>query len=83
MKLRGNVDESGEGVFIFCIKFWVWVVFNKFYCKNRLKAICFPIYIIFSMPKSSSPAKAVDPATTSAKARFFYTGVFAMLKRKE
>ena len=38
MKLRGNVDESGEGVFIFCIKFWVWALFNKFYCKNRLKA---------------------------------------------
>jgi len=35
------------------------------------------------MPKSSSPSKIVDAASTSAKAKFFYIGAFAMLKRKD
>ncbi len=30
------------------------------------------------MPKNTSPVKVVDTASTSAKARFFYAGVFAL-----
>lgn len=39
-------------------------------------------YIILSMPKSASPSKIADSASTSAKARFFYAGVFTLMKRK-
>lgn len=35
------------------------------------------------MPKSASPTKVEDLASTSTKARFFYAGVFALLRRKE
>jgi hypothetical protein len=34
------------------------------------------------MPKSSSPEKTAEQASTSAKARFFYAGVFALNQRK-
>jgi len=35
------------------------------------------------MLKNSSPAKVVETTSTSAKAKFFYAGVFAMEKNKE
>jgi len=35
------------------------------------------------MLKNSSPPKVVETVGTSAKARFFYAGVFAMEKKKE
>jgi hypothetical protein len=35
------------------------------------------------MPKSASPSKILDQASTSAKARFFYMGVFALQRRKD
>jgi hypothetical protein len=35
------------------------------------------------MLKSGSPTKIEEKASSSAKARFFYAGVFALLRRKE
>ena len=35
------------------------------------------------MPKSASPTKQEELPSTTAKARFFYAGVFALEKRKE
>jgi hypothetical protein len=35
------------------------------------------------MPKGASPSKIEDSQAASQKAKFFYTGVFAILRRKE
>lgn len=35
------------------------------------------------MPKSATPNKVEDLASNSAKARFFYAGVFALLRKKD